>query len=177
MIDMISPAAMEYVGGRMPAQSEIGWLSIAPIAESRSSYNGLLVLLFILFSSIGSMKLIHKYFRRDTRRAPAWDCGYVDPTPLSQYSGSSFAQPVRRALGNIAFASREKLDMPLPGETRAAHFEVDIFDRIMGYFYVPISDLVWFCAGRLNKLNFLSIQEYLALVFIVLVALLVIVAL
>ena len=47
MVDEISPAAAAYVGGRMPAQSQIGWLSIAPIAESRSSYNGFLVLAFI----------------------------------------------------------------------------------------------------------------------------------
>ena len=177
IIDTISPAAAAYVGGRMPAQGQIAWLSIAPIAESRSSYNGLLVLIFVLLSSFGAMKLIHVYGRRGTRRAPAWDCGYVDPSALSQYSGSSFAQPIRRTLGKIAFSARERLDMPAPGETRAAHFSVVVDDRFTAYFYGPLTRTVWFCAGKLNGVSFLSIQEYLGLVFVVLVVLLIIVAL
>jgi hydrogenase-4 component B len=177
MIDTISPAAADFVGGRMPAQGDIAWLSIAPIAESRSSYNGLLLLGFILFSSLGAMQLINTLWPRPVRRAPPWDCGYVDPTPLSQYSGSSFAQPVRRALGVIAFPVREKLDMPLPGETRAAHFSVEIGDRFIAYLYEPISRGVWFAARRLNVVAYLSIQEYLALVFAALVFMLIIVAL
>lgn len=177
MIDTISPAAAEYVGGRMPTQGQNAWLSIAPIAESRSSYNGLLVFTFMLFSTLGSMKLIHSFWRRETRRAPAWDCGYVDANPATQYTASSFAQPVRRALGAIAFSARERLDFPLPGETRAARFGVEIDDRFMDYVYVPLSRAVWFCAGRLNILNFLTIQEYLALVFVALVFLLTLAAL
>ena len=38
------------VGATMPLQSKIAWLSIAPIAASRSSYNGLLVFMFIIIS-------------------------------------------------------------------------------------------------------------------------------
>lgn len=177
MIDTISPAAAEFVGGRMPTQSDIAWLSIAPVAESRSSYNGLLVFGFILFSSFASMHAIKTLWPRPVRRAPPWDCGYVDPSPATQYTGSSFAQPIRRTLGNIAFSVREKLDMPAPGETRAAHFSVEIGDRFNIYLYEPLSRAVWFCAGRLNVVNFLSIQEYLGLVFIALVFMLLLVAL
>lgn len=177
MIDTISPAAAEYVGGRMPTQGAIARLTIAPVAESRSSYNGLLVFAFILFSAFGSMRLIERFWPTRGRRAPAWDCGYVEPSPLTQYTASSFAQPVRRALGKIAFSTREILDMPLPGETRAARLTVRIDDRFMDYLYEPASKAVWFCAGKLNGVNFLSIQEYLGLVFTVLVALLVVVAL
>lgn len=177
MIDTISPAAAEYVGGRMPAQSQIGWFTIAPIAESRSSYNGLLVFAFIGLSAFAMAQTIKKFFPRPLRRAPPWDCGYVDPTPASQYTASSFAQPVRRALGAVAFSVREKLDMPLPGETRAAHFSVEIGDRFIDYLYEPLTKAVQFCAGRLNVVNFLSIQEYIALVFAALVFLLILVAL
>ncbi|ARN81285.1 hydrogenase 4 subunit B [Methylocystis bryophila] len=177
MIDTISPAAAVYVGGRMPAQDAIPWMTIAPIAESRSLYNGLLVLAFIIISSVGVAKLIHRYGSRDTRRGPAWGCGYVDPSPMTQYSASSFAQPVRRAFGAFAFSVHESLDMPLPGETRAASFTVTIGDRFMRYFYTPISTAVWFGAEKLNVVNFLSIQGYLALVFVALVASLIIIAL
>ena len=39
------------VGARMPVQTGVQWLSIVPIAESRSSYNGLLVFLFMAISA------------------------------------------------------------------------------------------------------------------------------
>src|SRR6202043_1530971 len=51
VIDALSPVSIEILGGRMPIQANEPWLSIAPIAESRSSYNGLLVMAFITISA------------------------------------------------------------------------------------------------------------------------------
>src|SRR6266853_536285 len=41
-IDALAPVTEGLVGDRMPVQGSVDWLSIVPIAESRSSYNGLL---------------------------------------------------------------------------------------------------------------------------------------
>jgi len=160
----------------MPTQANVAWLSIAPVAESRSSYNGLLVFIFILMSSFGTRWVIGRLWPRPVRRAPAWDCGVVETSPTTQYTASSFAQPFRRTLGNIAFSVREHLDMPLPGETRPARFGVELEDRAWRYAYWPVTRAVVFCADRINALNYLSIQEYLALVFAALVLLLLLVA-
>ena len=176
MIDTISPAAKIFVGGRMPAQAELAWLSIAPIAEGRSSYNGLLVFVFIALSAYLSTRVIDIVAQRKTRRGAAWDCGYPDPSPFTQYTGSSFAQPIRRSLGGAAFVAREHLDMPPPGDTRPARFGVDIRDRIYDGIYAPIARAVDFCANQLNKAHFLTIQGYLGLVFAALVLLLLMVA-
>src|SRR5207244_3567756 len=46
-IDALAPVTTQILGSRMPAQASQPWLSIVPIAESRSSYNGLLVMVFI----------------------------------------------------------------------------------------------------------------------------------
>ena len=51
VIDALSPITIEILGGRMPIQANEPWLSIVPIAESRSSYNGLLVMVFITISA------------------------------------------------------------------------------------------------------------------------------
>lgn len=110
------------------------------------------------------------------RRGPAWDCGYPDPSPATQYTGSSFAQPVRRALGNIVFVARDHLDMPAPGDTRPARLGVEVRDRVFEGLYAPISRAVDFCADQLNKFHFLTIQGYLSLVFAALVLLLLLVA-
>jgi hydrogenase-4 component B len=176
-IDAISPVSAQFVAGSMPTQANVPWLSISPIAEIRSSYNGLLVFVFILFSSLGVQRFIQRLWPRPTRRAPAWDCGFVDSSPATQYTASSFAQPFRRTLGQIAYSVREHLDMPPPGSTRPAYFAVETNERFVAYIYEPLTKAVWFCARRLNPVNFMSIQEYLGLVFIALVFMLIIVAL
>ena len=57
------------------------------------------------------------------RRAPAWDCGYPDASPATQYTAGSFAQPIRRVFGTIVFRAREQVDMPPPGDTRPARLQ------------------------------------------------------
>ena len=47
-IDALAPVDQGLVGVSMPHQAGVEWLSIVPIAESRSSYNGLLVFIFVV---------------------------------------------------------------------------------------------------------------------------------
>ena len=62
VIDALSPITIDVLGGRMPIQANEAWLSIVPIAESRSSYNGLLVMVFITISA--SLAVVrHSSFR------------------------------------------------------------------------------------------------------------------
>ena len=176
LIDTITPVAKVFVGGHMPTQGGIPWLSIVPIAESRSSYNGLLVFLFIVFSAFFAAWIVRVLGSNALRRGPAWDCGYPDPSPVTQYTGSSFAQPIRRTLGNVAFVARDHLDMPPPGDNRAARFGVEIHDRVLDGIYTPLLRAVDFCAGQLDRTHFLTIQGNLGLVFATLVALLLVIA-
>ena len=52
----------------MPIQANEPWLSIVPIAESRSSYNGLLVMVFITISASSAVVFIHRFASRALRR-------------------------------------------------------------------------------------------------------------
>jgi NADH:ubiquinone oxidoreductase subunit 5 (subunit L)/multisubunit Na+/H+ antiporter MnhA subunit len=176
MIDAVGPATELAVGARMPIQSSMPWLSIAPVAASRSSYNGLLVAVFILISATMAATAIHRFASAALRRAPAWDCGFPDPAPTTQYSGESFSQPIRRVFGRIAFVVDERIDMPRPGETRAAHLDLRLSDRIWGLFYVPLIVMVDRAAAQLNRLQFLTIRQYLGVVFGALVVLLIVLA-
>src|SRR5206468_10024693 len=83
-IDALAPLAQTLVGARMPVQTGVEWLSIVPIAESRSSYNGLLVFVFMVISGTLAALAIHRFASDKLRRAPAWDCGYPDPSPATQ---------------------------------------------------------------------------------------------
>ena len=175
-IDAIGSVAQSVLGARMPSQAGVPWLSIVPIAESRSSYNGLLVFLFVALAASFTAYAIHVLANKTLRRAPPWDCGFPDPNPLIQYSAGSFAQPIRRVFGTLVFRARDHVDMPMPGEMRAARFRVDLHDVIWDLFYAPLAGGIGFIATRLNVLQFLTIRRYLSLVFVTLVALLLVLA-
>jgi hypothetical protein len=110
------------------------------------------------------------------RRAPAWDGGYPEASPLTQYSAGSFAQPIRRVFGTLVFRAREHVEFPLPGETRPAKLEVNLEDVVWDLLYAPLSGAIGFMADRLNVLQFLTIRRYLSLVFAALVLLLLAIA-
>jgi hypothetical protein len=176
VIDALAPAAQALAGGRMPVQAHQAWLSIVPIAESRSSYNGMLVLMFIAVSATLAALAIHRFASHAVRRAPAWDCGFPEPSPVAQYSAGSFAQPIRRVFGGFVFAARDVVDMPGPGEMRPARFRAIVRDRLWEILYAPIAVGVDRAAGWLNRLQFLTIRVYLSLVFLALVGLLLVLA-
>jgi formate hydrogenlyase subunit 3/multisubunit Na+/H+ antiporter MnhD subunit len=177
VIDALGPAARATVGAQLPTQVGTAWNTIVPIAETRSSYNGALVLAFIAASAAACALAIHQFASRQARRAPAWDGGTPDHSPLTQYTAASFAQPIRRVFASSLLGAREQVDMPRPGDPRPARFEVVIRDPIWDVVYAPIARAIGFAADRLNKLQFLTIRLYLSLVFFALIALLLVLAL
>ena len=76
--------------------------------------------------------------RAPLRRGPAWDCGYPDPSPATQYTADSFAQPLRRVFAR-GFLARERVDMPPPGDRAAGAAEVKLRDLVWDAIYAPIA--------------------------------------
>jgi hydrogenase-4 component B len=175
-IDALAPVTRALLGAHMPVQTALPWLSIVPVAESRSSYNGLLVFAFIAISTIVTVEVIHRFASRAVRHGPAWDCGFPDPSPATQYTADSFAQPIRRVFGEVVFKATERVDMPPPGDARPARLVVVVRDLIWEALYAPIAAMVAIAAERLNQLQFLTIRQYLSLVFVALVGLLLVVS-
>jgi hydrogenase-4 component B len=172
VIDALAPVVNALVAERMPVQAADPWLSIVPIAESRSSYNGLLVFAFITASTLAAVEIIHRFASRAVRRGPAWDCGFPDPSPATQYTAGGFAQPIRRVFGEVVFLARERVDIPPPGDLRAAGLTVTLRDLVWDVIYAPVGGAIWFAADNLSHLQFLTIRKYLSLVFALLVFLL-----
>jgi hydrogenase-4 component B len=175
-MDAVAPITRQLAAGALPLQAHQPWLTIVPAVASGSSYNGLLVFLFITFSALLAVWAIHRFASHAIRRAPAWDCGFPDANPLTQYSGSSFAQPIRRVFLARTPATREEVFMPAPGDMRAARFTLTIADPVWDWLYQPFVGAVGFAAQQLNKLQFLTIRRYLSLVFFSLVLLLLVLA-
>ena len=175
-IDALGPVVRGLTGASMPQQSTLAWLSIVPIAESRSSYNGLLIFIFITVSTLLTIEAVHRYASRAVRRGPAWDCGFPDASPATQYTASSFAQPIRRVFGTTVFGAREHVEMPPPGDARPARLAVTLRDFVWDGIYARLARGVAGAGDRLNHLQFLSIRQYLSLVFVALVGLLLVVS-
>jgi NADH:ubiquinone oxidoreductase subunit 5 (subunit L)/multisubunit Na+/H+ antiporter MnhA subunit len=172
VIDALAPVSQALVGAHMPAQLSVPWLTTVPVEASRSSYNGLLLFGFIALSSLIAVTATHRFASRALRRGPAWDCGFPDASPATQYTATSFSQPLRRVFGTLVLRARETVEMPPPGSVAPARIHRSISDPIWDFLYAPVGRAVAFTAGLLNYLQFLTIRRYLGFVFAALVLLL-----
>lgn len=178
VIDALAPVASMLLDARLPEQTAAGGFAIAPIEAARSSYSGLLVFAFITIAATAMWFAVHRFGTGATRRAPPWDCGAPDAgDSAAQYTATSFAQPIRRVFGSVVFRARERLDMPAPGDLRAARLHVILHDLVWEWLYVPVAGAVAFVSARLDRLQHLTIRRYLGMVFVTLIALLLAIAL
>jgi formate hydrogenlyase subunit 3/multisubunit Na+/H+ antiporter MnhD subunit len=169
----LGPVVEQIAGARLPGlNTGPTLLSLVAFDSARSTYDAPIIALFVAVSAGLTTLLVHRVSNRRTRRAPAWDCGFPDPSPVTQYTASSFSQPLRRVYGAAAFSARDVVDMPAPGDTRPARFEVRRADHIWDWLYAAPADAVARLSVRLNPLQFLTIRRYLVLMFAALIILL-----
>ena len=172
VVDALAPVAAELTGGSLPRQAALPWLSLTPLSAERSSYNGLVLLVFLAGTSTVIGLFVRRLASHTVRRAPAWDCGFPDPSPVTQYTAGSFAQPIRRVFGRTVFGATERVEMPEPDSLQPARLHLRLRDLVWEFLFTPIAATVESAATRLNVLQFLTIRRYLTLVFAALVVLL-----
>lgn len=175
VIDSISPVTQMVVGSRLTPQSALPWFRIIPINSARSAYDGLLLFVMILVATAATALIVRRFASHALRRSPAWDCGFRDASPATQYTAGSFAEPIRRVFGSVVFRAREHVTMPKPGDTAVAKLRLEFHDTVWEALYLPVIHVFEATTDRLNKLQFLTIRNYLTLVFSALVLLLIIV--
>ena len=151
-------------------------LSLIAFDQERSIYDAPTIALFVTLSSITTMLFVHFVSNRRTRRSPAWDCGFPDASPATQYTASSFSQPLRRVYKGIVLDAVETLDMPPPGDLRPGHFSVRFKDYAWRNLYLRPAAGVLGLTLRINAFQFLTVRRYLVLMFCTLIALLVVTA-
>ncbi len=150
--------------------------SLIAFDEQRSIYDAPTIAVFVALSALVTMGAVHLLASRRTRRSPAWDCGFPDSSPATQYTASSFSQPLRRVYGGIVFRAAETLDMPAPGDLRPGTFVVRFSDFLWRSLYLAPADALWEVSKQFNAFHFLTIRRYLTLMFCTLIALLIITA-
>jgi formate hydrogenlyase subunit 3/multisubunit Na+/H+ antiporter MnhD subunit len=177
LVDALRPVTDTLFQASMPPQN-IGPapLSLVPFANGRSSYNGMIILVFLLMSGGLTAWFIHHFASGKIRYGNIWDCGYPEDNPATQYSATGFVQPIRRVFGSHVFKAREEVTMPPPGDMRPATHEVKMADPAWALLMTPIVRLVGAASRKTNFLQYLTIRRYLSLVFLWVVFLLIMVA-
>ena len=168
----LAPVLGDLVSTGLPIGEGPTPFSLIAFDPARSVYDAPVIALFVAIASLTTLVVVHRISERRSRRGPAWDCGFPDPSPVTQYTASSFAQPLRRVYGTLAFASRETVEMPPPGDQRPARLSVVVVDHLWRVFYATPGRAVLNLSSRLNVLQFLTIRRYLVLMFAALVLLL-----
>ncbi len=181
-LDHLAPVVTELVGTHLPQRHGWSALTLLPVPSRQSSYDPLLIALFMAFAGGCAALGLHRFASRALRRAVPWYCGFVaggnpNPPAGTQYSPSGFSQPIRRVFGSVLFRARDDVAMPPPGDTAPARFAARITDPIWDGAFLHIAAAVDRAAGHANALQFLTIRRHLALVFVTLLALLVVVSL
>ncbi|MBI1778466.1 MAG: hydrogenase 4 subunit B [Proteobacteria bacterium] len=168
------PVARTLLGDGLPVNVG-GFLWLTPFPDGATSYSGLIVLVLVLSVPLSIVWLVQRLGVRQQRRSHLWDCGFPDPSPATQYTASSFSQPIRRVFGTVLFRARESVDMPPPGDMRPARFAVTLVDPAWDWLFQPIGRIVGYVTQRINILQFMTIRRYLSLMFTALVILLLVV--
>ena len=178
VIDLLAPVAQALTGAHMPTQLGVAWLSIVPVESARSSYNGLLVFLFIAVSASLTVLAIHRFASHALRRGAGLGLR-LPRSAARRRSTPAAASPSRSAgcYGAVVFRTHETVTMPPPGDIAPARIEKHISDPIWDVFYAPVAGAVWRRSQVLNDLQFLTIRRYLGFVFAALVILLLALAL
>ncbi len=172
ILEMIQPSVRLLTGDVMAGAEGANWLWLVPVDAARSSYSGLMMLVLTVLAAVTLSLLIRRYLSHGVRRGAAWDCGYPDESPSSQYTASSFAQPIRRVFGTALLAAREEVTMPEPGDPSPARFELRLTDYAWNWFYRPTGRLVLGLAEWLSQMQRQSIRRYLGFMFATLIILL-----
>ncbi len=172
----LSAVVHPLTGVAVPVSADLGWPWLSPVSSTRGSYSATVLVLFGLALFGATILLVHRLGTTALRRADAWDCGHAEDLPDAQYTGQSFAQPLRRAFAATIFHAREQVTMPEPGDLGPAIHRVSLIDPLWQGLYASLATAVDYLADRVNRLQYLTVRRYLLMMFGTLVFLLLVVA-
>jgi hydrogenase-4 component B len=160
----------QLTGYAVPTSQGWPWL-LAPLPDREVSYAPLVLLLVIAAVVAITFLTVRLMYRREVRRAPPWDCGFVRVDPRMQDTAEGFGQPIRHIFQSFFHMERE---LPSPFDA-APRYRVTIGDRIWNALYEPLGGIVQRLADSVAWLQQGRISTYLLYSFVTLVLLLAVV--
>ena len=127
----------EDLGG-VSGLAQNGWLYLAPISPDRASYSPLVFLLVVASIMAITWYVVRKRFTGESRRGPAWDCGFPWQTARMQDSAEGFGQPIRQVFEPFFRIERE---LPSPFDTKP-RYRMIADDPLWHLLYLPVVRLL-----------------------------------
>jgi hydrogenase-4 component B len=144
------------------------------LAVATASLGTVVAIILVCLGVLAFLALVRALIlsRREVRASVTWDCGYAAPTPHMQYTASSFAQPLLRALSPLV--RTRKTSVELSGYfPRTASFSTETPDVGRERIFGPVFTAIVRALGRVRVLQHGDVHIYVLYVAITLVALLV----
>lgn len=170
LLGLAAPALRLTVG-----TATSGGLAILP-SHDAPGYDPVVLLLLLGLAGGLVFAVVRRFAVAGHRTGPAWDGGFGDPPPwlpfgdpAAQYGGASFSQPLRRTLGAALMDARETVDMPAPGDVRAAGLAVSMRDPAEALLFAPLGRWRDRGSALADGMQFLTIRRILQVMFGVLV--------
>jgi len=174
MVGLLGNVSQLLTGARMASATQHGWLWLTPVSSTEASYSAPLVLIGILLAWWLIWQLLHPRGARSVRRGKTWDCGFGPLNARMQYTGTSFAMPLRRIFSPV-WRIDEKVERQSEAEglrvSRLSH-QLQVSDHSWYALYEPIGRLVLVAARRIARLQQGNIRVYIAYSFFTLLVLL-----
>lgn len=182
LLALARPAVQALLGAGAHSPAA-GFSLLGGAGEAAAWYLPLALALLLAALGVALALAVRAKSPLETQRGPVWNCGFIDPPdylpfgdPLTQPGAGGIAQPLRRMLGNALLGARESVDMPRPGEIRAASYSASFADPAFARVLDPAARARDAIAARLETLRDFTIRRCLSLGFATLVGLLALLA-
>lgn len=147
------------------------WMWLTPIPERASSYSAPMVLFGICIAWLGAYLFLHpRRCKTPVRISPTWDCGFGPLAARTQYTASSFSQPIRRVFRPV-WPIDEQISPP-SAATDGGRYSLHIGDWAWERLYLPLGHLIQRSARMVARLQGGNIRTYLAYSFFTLIVML-----
>jgi len=144
------------------------WWMLTSMPGRGVSYAPLAFLLAVAAAMLATVLIGRIFYRRRTRFADPWDCGYARTDARMQDTAEGFGQPIRH-LFQPFFAMERELPTPFDAAPR---YRVVVTDRLWRLLYLPIERIVQRIAAAVSGLQQGRIATYLLYSFVTLIVLL-----
>jgi hypothetical protein len=168
VIALIDPVDAMLVGSTVGGRGGGSWMLLAPVNADRSSYSPIIFLAVIFAVVMLTIQVVHRHYRGQTRKGPAWDCGFPLQTPRMQDTAEGFGQPIRQVFEPFFRIERT---LPSPFDVRP-QYKVVLEDHFWRWLYLPVAHSADAMARLIGRIQQGRISIYLTYSFCTLLALL-----